>query len=127
MHPNHANQPSFKYPPNRLLQFRGTLSNDEMLKPDSRNVDKRGDPTIMVIKRGCTSGLTIGCLNNVRSILRRPFKTGFSREIGVLPRSSKSGPFSKGGDSGACVVNGWGAMAGMLTGGGGSSKVSDCT
>jgi len=45
----------------------------------------------------------------------------------VLPRTSKSGPFSEGGDSGAAVINGWGAVAGMLTGGDGASGVSDCT
>ena len=130
MHPHPANQPSFKYPPNRLLQFRGTLSNYEMRNPSPKNVDDRGDPTIMVFKRGCSSELTIGCVNNIRSVLRKAFKTKpdvFSNEVAVLPRTSKSGAFSEGGDSGAAVINGWGAVAGMLSGGGGSSKVSDCT
>ena len=74
MHPNYANQPTFKYPGDRLLQFRGILSNDEMRKPNPKKVDERGDPTIMVFKRGCTTGLTIGCLNNIRSIKRNAFK-----------------------------------------------------
>ncbi|ETW74622.1 hypothetical protein HETIRDRAFT_332132 [Heterobasidion irregulare TC 32-1] len=130
MHPNPANQPSFEYPPNRLLQFRGTLSNDEMCKPNPKNIDDRGDPTIMVFKRGCSSGLTVGCLNNICSVVRKAIKTKpgvFSKEVAVLPRTSKSGAFSEGGDSGAAVINGRGAVAGMLTGGGGSGKVSDCT
>ena len=44
----------------------------------------------------------------------------------MLPHTSKSGAFSEDGDSGAAVINGWGVVVGILTGGGGSSKVSDC-
>jgi hypothetical protein len=130
MHPDHAIQPSFKYPPDRLLKFHSILSNDEMCRPNPNNVDDRGDPAIMAVKRGCTSGLTIGRLNNTRSILRKAFKAKpgeYSMEVAVLPRTSQSGAFSEGGDSGAAVINGWGAVAGMLMGGGGSSKASDCT
>ncbi|TFK52959.1 hypothetical protein OE88DRAFT_1320541 [Heliocybe sulcata] len=130
MHPSHTNQPSFKYPSNRLLHFRGTLSTDEMHSPNAKNVDDRGDPTIMVLKHGSSSGLTIGCLNSIRAVVRRPFTdgpTGFSREVIVLPRSSKSGAFSECGDSGAVMINGLGAVAGMLTAGNGATKVSDCS
>ncbi|KAG8980698.1 hypothetical protein FRB90_007531 [Tulasnella sp. 427] len=131
MRPNHANQPepSFKYPLNRLLQFRGTLSNEEMRSHSPKDVDDRGDPTIMVLKRGCTSGLTVGCINNLHSVLRKAFKTKpeeYSKEVTVLPHTHKSGSFSEAGDSGAAVVNGWGAVGGMLTGGSGSSEASDC-
>jgi len=129
MHPSYANQSSFKYPGDRLLRFHGILSDEEMRNPDPRNVDERNDPT-MVIKRGCTSGLTVGCLNNIRSVLRYPLKNkpgGYSKEVAILPRSSRSGAFSEDGDSGAVVLNGWGAVADMLTGGSGASKVSDCT
>ncbi|KAG8984547.1 hypothetical protein FRB90_005244, partial [Tulasnella sp. 427] len=132
MRPNHANQPepSFKYPLDRLLQFRGTLSNEEIRSRGLENVDDRGDPTIMVLKRGCASGLTIGCINNLRSVLRKAFKTKpeeYSKEVAVLPHTYKSGSFSEDGDSGAAVVNGWGAVAGMLTGGSGYGEASDCT
>jgi hypothetical protein len=129
MHPHYANQPSFKYPGDRLLRFRGTLSDDEMHNPNLRNIDERNDPTIMVIKPGCSSGLTVGCLNNIRSVLRYPLKNkpgAYSKEVAILPRSSKSGAFSEGGDSGAVVLNRWGAVAGMITGGG-VSESSDCT
>ena len=128
--PNHANKRSFEYPPDRLLQFYGTISNAEMRNPSPKNVNDRGDPTIMVLKRGSTSGLTIGCLNNIHSILRKAFKIRpgeFSRAGAVLPRAFKSGAFSEPGDSGAAVINGWGAVAGMLTGGGGSSEEFDCS
>ena len=45
----------------------------------------------------------------------------------MLPRNSRSGPFSKGGDSGSIVVNGTGQVAGLLTGGAGVTDISDCT
>ncbi|KAI0277793.1 hypothetical protein BGY98DRAFT_977540, partial [Russula aff. rugulosa BPL654] len=128
MHPHIANQPSFEFPGDRILEFHGTLTIDQMHSPDPKNVDSRGEPTIMVLKRGATTGLTVGCLNNIRSILRKPFKAlagEYSMEVAVLPRTSKSGAFSDGGDSGAAVVNGKGAVAGMLTGGGG--EVFDCS
>lgn len=130
MYPHPANLPSFKYPANRLLQFHGTLSDDEIRSHNPKNVDKRGDPTIMVLKRGYGSGLTTGCVNNIRPIFRKAFKTkpeDYSREVAVLPRTSKSGAFSKDGDSGAAVISGWGAVAGMLTGGAGISEATDIT
>jgi len=66
------------------------------------DIDDRGDPTIIVLKRGSTSQLNIGYLNNIRSVLRKTFKTKpaeFSKEVAVLSRTSESGTFSKGGDS----------------------------
>ena len=128
MHPHIANQPSFEFPGDRILEFHDTLTIDQMHSPDPKKVDSRGERTIMVLKRGATTGLTVGCLNNIRSILRKPFKAlagEYSMEVAVLPRTSKSGAFSDGGDSGAAVVNGKGAVAGMLTGGGG--EVFDCS
>jgi hypothetical protein len=112
MQPKPGNQPSFEYLPTRLLEFCGILSNEEMRNPNPKNIDDRGDPTIMVLKRGCSSRFTVGCLNNIRSVLRKAFKTTpgeYSKEVAVLPRTSKSGAFSECGDSGAAVV-----MAGVL-------------
>ena len=126
----YPNQPLFKYPSDRLLQFHNTLSNEEMCSPNPENVDERGNPTIMVIKRGFSSGLTVGCLNNICSVLRTPFRTQpgeYSREVAVLPRTYKAGAFSEPGDSGAAVINGLGAVVGMLTSSSGSNKLSDCT
>ena len=113
MHPNATNQPSFKYPPDRLLHFTGILSNDEMHRPGSKM--SRGIP---VLKRGCGSGLTVGYINNIHSILRKAFinkPNEYSNEVAVLPYSPQA--FSTSGDSGAAVVNGSGAIAGLLTGG----------
>jgi len=116
MHPNVANEPCFKYPPNRLLKFCGTLSNDEMQHLNPKNVDSMGKPTVMVLKRGCGSGLTIGCLNNLRSVCKMPDDLAeYSMMFAVWPRAS--GVFSRAGDSGAAVINGHGAVAGVIAGG----------
>ena len=49
-------------------------------------------------------------------------------EFTMLPFMSKPCVFSEGGDSGAAIISGWGAVVGMLTGGGGSAdEISDCT
>ena len=129
MHPCCTNPVSFVYPGNHLLQFHSTLSNAEMLNPNPSNVDDRGDPTIMVFKHGYGSGLMVGCLNNIHLILCKAFRTKlceYPREVAVLPHTSKSGAFSKGGDSGMAVINSWGAIAGMLTSGSRPSMVPDC-
>lgn len=61
-----SNLPSFQYPGNRLLRFLGTISDED---PDI--VDHNGDAVTMVLKRGCTSGLTVGRLNRIRSFTRQ--------------------------------------------------------
>ena len=130
MLPHPTNPSSFKYPGNRLLKFSGTVSDREMWKLSPRTLDHENDPCIMVIKRGNASDLTVGCLNTIRSFTRVYFKDQpgqFSKEVTVLPRNSKSGAFSKPGDSGSAVVDGKGRLAGLLTGGAGVTDVSDCT
>jgi hypothetical protein len=130
MYPNPANQGSFEYPGDRLLRFFGTVSDQEMYRPDPRNKDHDNDPVIMVLKNGNTSGLTVGRLNTIRSFSRVYFEGGagkMSKEVSVLPRNSRSGPFSSRGDSGSVVVDGTGRVCGILTGGDGTTDVSDCT
>ncbi|KAG8852529.1 hypothetical protein FRB96_008624 [Tulasnella sp. 330] len=130
MYPHPANPSSFTYPGNRLLQFYGTIPDAQMAKPDNKTLDHDNDPVIMVIKRGGASGLTVGRLNSIRSVVRYYFegKPGQStREVAVYPRNSKSGPFSEPGDSGSVVIDGKGRVAGILTGGAGATKLSDCT
>jgi len=130
MYPHPANPTSFKYPGNRLLQFTSTVSDQEMYKPNPRNKDHDNDPVIMVLMKGNTSGLRVGRLNTIRAFVREYF-TGkpseMSKEVSVLPRNSKSGPFSHRGDSGSVVINGKGEVCGMLTGGDGATDVFDCT
>ena len=50
-----------------------------------------------------------------------------SKEVCVLPRNSKPGPFSAHGDSGSAVIDGIGRVCGIITGGDGAADVSDCT
>ena len=121
---------SFKFLRNRLLKFHGTISNREMYKPDLRTLDHDHDPYIMVIKRGYATGLTVGRLNGIRSFTRyysKGLPSQMSKEVAVLPRNSKSGPFSANGDSGSAVIDGKGRLAGLLTGGAGVSELSDVT
>lgn len=111
-----ANPTSFKYPTNRLLRFTGTVSDQEMFKPNPKNKDHDKDPVIMVLKNGNTSDLTVGRLNTIRAFVREYFegKPGeMSKEVSVLPRNSKSGPFSHRGDSGSVVLDGKEEFAGF--------------
>ena len=130
MHPHPANPSSFKYPGDRLLRFHGTVSDQEMFRPDPKDKDHDNDPVLMVLKNGNTSNLTVGRLNTIRAFLREYFegKPGrMSKEVGVLPRNSKSGPFSERGDSGSVVIDAIGRVCGIITGGDGATDVSDCT
>ncbi|KIM35569.1 hypothetical protein M413DRAFT_449699 [Hebeloma cylindrosporum] len=129
MYPYPANPNSFAYPGDRLLRCFGMVSDQEMLKPPAGTKDQDNDPVI-ILKNGNTSKLTVGGLNTIRSFVRYYFdgKPGeMSKEIAVLPRNSKSGPFSAPGDSGSVVVDSVGRICGILTGGDGATDVSDCT
>ncbi|KAH8110516.1 hypothetical protein DFH11DRAFT_773107 [Phellopilus nigrolimitatus] len=129
MYPHTVNPGSFDYPGDRLLKCHGTVSDQEMFKPHPGTQDHDNNAVIMVLKRGNTSGLTVGRLNTIRSFVREPSKvipSGVSREVAALPRNSKSGAFSEPGDSGAMVVDAVGRICGILTGGDGAA-VTDCT
>ncbi|KAG8780249.1 hypothetical protein FRC12_023305 [Ceratobasidium sp. 428] len=130
MCPRSADPPSFEYPGDRLLKFSGTIPDSEMDKPDEKTLDHNNEPVIMVIKRGGASGLTVGRLNSICSVVRYYFKdqpSQSTREVAVYPRNSSSGPFSQSGDSGSVVIDGKGRVAGILTGGAGATELSDCT
>lgn len=121
--PNAPNHPSFVSPHDYLLRFQGDPLPDHARDPrhDNRNPDSPQEPTTMVIKQGHGSGLTVGCLNGIHSIVRRPLNNKLeepSREIAVLNGDKDFGDFSIEGDSGAAVVDGLGQVAGMITGGG---------
>ncbi|KAF9073209.1 hypothetical protein BDP27DRAFT_1445130 [Rhodocollybia butyracea] len=126
-----AHPSSFEYPTDRLLRFSGTASDREMFKSDPETKDHGGDPVLMVMKNGNTeSDLTVGRLNTIRAFVRE-YSNGkpgqMTKEMAILPRSSKSGSFSASGDSGAVAVDGTGRVCGTIIGGDGSSDVSDCT
>ena len=101
-----------------------------MFKPNPNTRDQVNDPVLMVLKNGNTSNLTVGRLNTIRTFTRVYFRGQpgeMSKEVAVLPRTSKSGPFSDKGDSGSVVIDSQGRVCGVLTGGDGVSDVSDCT
>ncbi|KAL4071575.1 hypothetical protein V8B97DRAFT_1870846 [Scleroderma yunnanense] len=106
MYPHPANRPSFMYPTNCLLLFYDTIPDEEMWKLSLRTRDHDNEPCIMVVKRGYASGLTVGRLNTIRSFTRvliqgQPGQ--MSKEVAVLPRNTKLGPFSWPGDSGSAT------------------------
>jgi len=124
------NSSSFKYPGDRLLRCLGTVSDQEMFRPDAKNKDHNNDPDIMVLKNGSTSKITVGRLNTIRAFVREYFNGvagEMSKEISVLPRDSRSPPFSARGDSGSVVIDGIGRICGMLTGEDGTTDISDVT
>ncbi|KAF5316170.1 hypothetical protein D9619_006470 [Psilocybe cf. subviscida] len=130
MHPHPSNPSSFTYPGDRLIRFSGTITDSELGNTNRQTLDHDGQPALMVIKRGGASGLTVGRLNDIRSVKHDYFegKDGqSSREVAIFPRNSKSRPFSDPGDSGSAVIDGTGRIAGILTGGAGATPVSDCT
>ena len=128
MRSNTRNTLGFKYPFGRLLSLQGTITDDEMRRPTK--YDQNNDPCILVLKRGGTTGLTVGRANNVFSYVRNYFGdnvSGVSKEWAILPFDNKSGAFSGKGDSGAVVVDGAGRIGGLLTCGGGTADSYDLT
>ena len=128
MDPHRTKPRAFDYPVDRLLKFCGMISDEEMWKPSPNTLDRENVPVILVIKRGYATGLTVGRLNTIRSFTRVYVKDQpgqVSKEIAVLPRNSTSGAFSTPGDSGSAVIDGKGRLAGLLTGGSGSTEESD--
>ena len=92
--------------------------------------DQNGDPCLVVLKRGRTTGLTVGRATSFVSYTRKYFSdkdTKESKELTILPFDKSSGAFSAEGDSGSVVVDGVGQVVGILTGGGGITDSTDIT
>ncbi|PWW72935.1 hypothetical protein C7212DRAFT_359997 [Tuber magnatum] len=116
MFPNPQNRHSFKYPINRLFKVQGIITEKEIHEPTM--LDQNYEPCLIVMKRGNTTGLTIGRANNVSS---------FSTEWAICPYDKKSGPFSEPGDSGSSVVDCLGRLGGLITSGSGATDSTDIT
>lgn len=119
---------TFKYPVDRLLRLQGTISKECMRDPDL--FDRDGEKCLVVIKRGSTTGLTIGRANGVFSYVREHFSNQTyhtSKEWAILPYDKVSGSFSNLGDSGSIIVDGLGRIGGLLTGGCGKRDAFDIT
>ncbi len=123
--------PLFEYPICRLLKLHGIIPDAELRDPQQR--DSNGDRCIMVLKRGRTTGLTVGRLNNVASYTRTYWKDGTSDISTEWPifnygyEMKGTRVFSEPGDSGSVVVDGKGRIAGIITGGSGFRPTSDIT
>ncbi|KAH9017748.1 hypothetical protein EDB83DRAFT_183145 [Lactarius deliciosus] len=133
MNQNPRNTHNFKYPLDRLLRLQGTITDNEMRRPTA--YDRNNNPCIIVLMRGRTSGLTVGCANNVFSYTRKYLgnnNTGISKEWVVLPYDDRSRDFSAKdfsakGDSGSVVVDGTGRIGGLITCGAGTTDSIDVT
>ncbi|CAA7262377.1 unnamed protein product [Cyclocybe aegerita] len=121
MNPKPPHDHPFEYPFDRLVRLEGTIPDEEMRHPTV--LDKNNEPCLMVLKRGNTTGLTVGRANNVFSYARNDYAET-SKEWAILPFDSKSHAFSKTGDSGSVIVDGLGRIGGLLTGGS-SAKPSE--
>lgn len=119
MHPNQTSATAFKWPRDRLLQLRVTIGVAEMKNPQA--LDENGEATLVVMKRGRSSGLTVGRANTVESRRRTVARgvTKISREWCILGEG-RNIAFSQKGDSGAIIVDGTGRIGGLLTGGDGT-------
>ncbi|KAM5539510.1 hypothetical protein V8D89_006962 [Ganoderma adspersum] len=128
---NPENPSSFESPIERVRPLRGIIPDAELRDPKQK--DFNGDPCTMVVKRGKTSGLTFGRLNNMPSYTRTYWEDGTSDVSMEWPIFSyrhyevKRYPvaFSKAGDSGSVVVDGKGRIAGIITSGSGYNPVVD--
>ncbi|KAI0029942.1 hypothetical protein K488DRAFT_79884 [Vararia minispora EC-137] len=128
MFPRIDTQPGFKYPSNRLLPLAGIISEEHFRRPNTLDVDN--EACLFVVKRGLTTKTTIGRATGIFSYVREYFPnetTQTSKEWAILPCDNESGAFSKGGDSGAVIVDRIGRFGGLLTGGAGRTPSSDIT
>ena len=118
----------FKYPNDRLFKVQGTIQDEEMKKPAI--LDRNGDPCLVVMKRGISTGLTVGHANNFLSYVQNYDDNGdtqTSKEWAIYPYDDKSHPFSEKGDSGSAIVDCFGRLGGLLTGGDGITVSSNIT
>jgi len=128
MHPHSEGQSDFNYPLGGLLQVEGVVKEVELRSPTQ--LDANGEECILVVKNGKTTGVTIGRVTGIESVVREYGQDGLketSLEVGVYPYSHKDGAFSAAGDSGSIVVTGEGRVVGLLTGGSGTTEYNDVT
>ncbi|KAF4431813.1 hypothetical protein FACUT_8573 [Fusarium acutatum] len=104
-----------------------TVQKSEMRKPFEAARSMENEPAMVVAKFGRTTGLTFGVANEVKSV-RRDLLTGetvISEEwciVGHKKKGKLREPFSSKGDSGACILDMYGRVAGMLTSGNEAEK-----
>jgi hypothetical protein len=129
MHPHPKGQSDFRYPLGGLLQVKGVVKEAEPCSPMQLNAE--GEECLLVVKNGKTTGVTIGRLTGIESVIREYDEFGLTgtgkRTSLVYSESHKDGLFSAPGDSGSIVVDGEGRLVGLLTGGSGTVESTDVT
>ena len=115
-----------------LLRVNGILKEGEIRHPTS--LDANREESLIVIKSGRSSGVTIGRGTGIESFIRVYDDSGIkstSMAIAIYSyryeNSYDKWIFSAPGDSGYIVVDGLGRIVGMITGGSGSTKRTDVT
>ncbi|RWA11233.1 hypothetical protein EKO27_g3846 [Xylaria grammica] len=121
-------------PDNKVaLNLPGEIANPiELPFPEQELVLPNADTTSpkFVVKRGATTGLTVGQMSAIEAVIRRPGhgedKDVFTWELLVIPGSGPLGEvnvadrFSYKGDSGSAIFDGSGTIVGIVTAGNGS-------
>lgn len=128
MSPDFTAPTSFEYPLDRLLPLQGVVKDDELCHPTT--LDANGEPCLLVIKSGTSTGVTIGRASVMMSFVREYFPNSdcqTSMELAIYPYSHKDGAFSAPGDSGSIIADPTGRIVGLLTGGSGQKDSIDVT
>lgn len=119
---------------NFSMELKGILHDSTLRKPP-HEVKSKDEPSIVVMKHGAATGLTVGVSNNIRSVTRR-HNAHNGAEVKcmewciVLQKHWDmiwQIPFSKGGDSGSVVFDTQGLVCGMVTSGNGQGGRADVT
>ena len=117
----------FEFPEDLLMELRGVVKPSELRAP--KMLDENGEECLLVLKKGRTTGLTLGRINEGTSMRHVCFPDGTkltNMEFGVLTLDNK-GPFSDKGDSGAVIFDKTGRMVGLLAAGEGPTDSTDFT
>ncbi|KAI0292289.1 hypothetical protein BC826DRAFT_1019683 [Russula brevipes] len=129
MYPHHEDRATYRVLDDSLLQAYGVVSAAEISNPT--HLDANGQPCLIVVKNGGTTGTTLGCANGLPSVQRSIRDHGTikqdSLEIAVVFYGKGHGKFSDPGDSGAIVLTREGKILGMLTSGAGPTDETDVT
>ncbi|KAF9517860.1 hypothetical protein BS47DRAFT_1359377 [Hydnum rufescens UP504] len=124
------------YRGNTINIGKGTHAGNSWTRPGPENalvkppmLDANGESCLIVFKNGAKTDMTIGKANSVSSYTRTYLAGEYreSREWPVIPTNKDSGAFSAKGDSGSCVTDVFGRVAGILTSGSGATDSSDVT
>jgi len=110
MHSQTDARTAFKYPGKRQLRINSILTQEQLANPDS--IDDEGPPRL-VLKDGCATDLTIGYYAGLQSFVADEGGVE-STELAIYNYDQRSGPFSKKGDSGSLIFDGFGRMVGLL-------------